>query len=546
MDIQESVQKTAENYGGYLVSVVKNLAGWWDGDKFPGSIGPTPEWEWVDYWTLRKRSLDLFRKNIYAKGIIRRLLWNEIHTGLVATPTPVASEIWRGLDEMEGAEKAVGAAERISSAFDLYASTPAVFDWGRKLTFGEFQELVRFESLVCGDGIIISRIDKNTNLPRWQWVNGNNIRSPDNYAPKDGSFIKHGVEFNRWGRKVAFHVMTEVNGERKFERIPVRAEKSGRLVSWMVYGSETLLDDVRGEPFLSDTIYMLKDIDRYRDAETRAAVINAVLAFVRKRGKDELPMAGRPSAIGARLKGGGAETAAQANAQAEDPDIGGIDMFRPGMWYDAPEGGSIESFNTQRPNTNFGNFEQIIISALAWSHGIPPEILMLKFGNNYSASRQADNEFRVYLSRRNQKNADDFCRNIYSQFLRCAALSGGLSLDGYVRAMAGGDWKTVAAWEKCAWNGLNRPAVDRYKEVLASQNALDNLLTTYDIESRRMCGLGIAQVVQTQKREKELFARAGLTPHADEDNNGYPAYGAASPRNPDNEDQESESEGEKK
>lgn len=124
MDIQESAAKTAEKYGEYLVSVIKD-AGYWNGDKFPGSIGATPEWEYVDYWTLRRRSLDLFRKNIYAKGIIRRLLWNEIHTGLVATPTPVAPEIWRGGDEMESAERGVEAAARISSAFDLYSSTPA-------------------------------------------------------------------------------------------------------------------------------------------------------------------------------------------------------------------------------------------------------------------------------------------------------------------------------------------------------------------------------------------------------------------------------------
>lgn len=536
-------QKTAENYGDYLVSLVSDFIGsdgLWNGDKFPGSIGFTPENEYVDYWTLRKRSLDLFRKNIYAKGIIRRLLWNEIHTGLVATPTPIATEIWRGMDEMKSAAKAVSAAGRIASAFDLYASTPSVFDWGKKRTFSEFQELVRFESLICGDGIIISRIDKDTNLPRWQWVNGNHIRTPFEFSLKDGNFIKHGVEFDKYGKKVAFHIKSEIDGKQVFERIPVRAKHSGRLISWMVYGSETLLDDVRGEPFLADTLYMLKDVDRYRDAETRAAVINAVLAFVRKRGKNEMPLAGRPGMASLRLKGEGGGPVAGVGAAVEDEEIGGIDMFKPGMWYDAPEGGSIESFNTQRPNTNFGTFESVIISALAWSHGLPPEILMLKFGNNYSASRQADNEFRVYLSRRNQKNADDFCKNIYSQWLRCAAINGDIELDGYIRALAMGDWKTCAAWEKCAWNGLNRPAVDRLKEVSASQKALDSLLTTYDIEARRMCGLGIAQVIQTQKRERELMAAAGLTPHEDEDNNGLPAYTRESEESESEESEESE------
>ena len=51
---------------------------------------------------------------------------------------------------------------------------------------------------------------------------------------------------------------------------------------------------------------------------------------------------------------------------------------------------------------------------------------MLKFGNNYSASRQANNEFEVYLSRQIKKNADAFCQNIYNAFITQAILQGQL------------------------------------------------------------------------------------------------------------------------
>ena len=52
----------------------------WNGSKFEGSFGPITDFTFVDYWTLRKRSLRLFKENLYAKGIIRRLLWNEIQS----------------------------------------------------------------------------------------------------------------------------------------------------------------------------------------------------------------------------------------------------------------------------------------------------------------------------------------------------------------------------------------------------------------------------------------------------------------------------------
>ena len=103
----------------------------WNGSKFEGSFGPITDFAFVDYWTLRKRSLRLFKENLYAKGIIRRLIWNEIHTGLVATPMPVGSVIWSKKSEDEQEKKATDYAENFSTEFDLYASTPAVFDWGK-------------------------------------------------------------------------------------------------------------------------------------------------------------------------------------------------------------------------------------------------------------------------------------------------------------------------------------------------------------------------------------------------------------------------------
>ena len=83
--------KSLDNYGVYLRTIAADS---WNGSKFEGSFGPLEDFAFVDYWTLRKRSLRLFRENIYAKGIIRRLIWNEIHTGLVASPVPESSIIW--------------------------------------------------------------------------------------------------------------------------------------------------------------------------------------------------------------------------------------------------------------------------------------------------------------------------------------------------------------------------------------------------------------------------------------------------------------------
>ena len=520
-------EKSVENYSKYLKRICMDaFRDYWDGSKFTGSLGPVSESTFVDYWTLRRRSMNLFKTNIYARGVIRRLVWNEINTGLVVTPTPKASVLFPKKEALEREDEAVEWGERIASQFELYASTPAVFDWGKKESFGSFQEKVRLESLICGDGIIISRIDKDTGFPRWQWVNGNHVRTPDREDLKDGHYIQHGVEFDKWGKRVAYYVQSEVNGNYSFERIPVRAERSGRLVSWMVYGSEHFVDDVRGEPFLSDSIYMLKDLDRTRDAEVRASLVNAMIPLFIEEAPQAIAIP-RPSAGAALAQPNHAIPQipqSQALPQGYDvmPPTNQIDIMNPGTMYKTPAGGKITSFQTNRPNVNYSTFEKSVIATLAWSHGLPPEILMLEFQGSYSASRQANNEFEVYLKRFTQRFSEAVTRQIYEGFFEQMVLTGSLSLPGYARAMMNGDWKVLEAWKSCTWTGLSRPSVDRQKEATASQTLLDNGLTTYDMESRRHSGLSFAQVMQTQKRERELMERMGFVPHTMENNNGEP------------------------
>ena len=61
---------------GYAPAVSSIL----DGDKFAGGFGTTNVYTHIDYWTLRERSGQLFRENLYAKGLVRRLITNEINT----------------------------------------------------------------------------------------------------------------------------------------------------------------------------------------------------------------------------------------------------------------------------------------------------------------------------------------------------------------------------------------------------------------------------------------------------------------------------------
>ncbi|MBQ9239461.1 MAG: phage portal protein [Treponema sp.] len=498
-------EKSIENYSLYIKDIFNSVADGlqidWNGDKFPGSFGVTKLFSFVDYWTLRQRSRQLFTENLYCKGIIRRILRNEIFTGLVPDAAPFATVTPANLPQDEREKIAVQYGEQMTELFNLYGSNYNIFDYRKELTFGEFQEQCRREAIICGDGIIVSRINQATGLPHWDWINGNYIRSPAGFKPRAGNYIKDGVELDPRGRHVAYHVQRIINGKTVSERVPVYGEKSGRQISWMVYGSERMIDEVRGEPLLSCMLYMLKELDRYRDAEARAAVINSLIAFIVER-PSTADISSDPLAGLARLN---TESGAQSNLADNEPaPKPEVSFENPGTAItSATAGEKITSYSTQRPNVNYKAFEDAILNAICWALEVPPEIVKLEFKGSYSASRQADNEFQVYLKYRNFKNAKDFCQIIYEEFIIQAVLNGLLDLPGFIQAVfVSQKWHERAAWLNCAWSGVSRPNVDRNKDVKASAQALRNHLTTYDIECRRISGLSFRQVLQRYVRER--------------------------------------------
>lgn len=447
-----------------------------DGEKFDGGFGITSIFD-VDYWTLRARSEQLFTENLYAKGLIRRLITNEINTGL--TPEAAPDEQIIGL-----AQGALNDwTEIVENRFGVWASTRTVCDWHQERTFGAIQRDARREALICGDVLVVVRQSQVTRMPSVQLISGNKVRTPpDN--PRQGHTIKHGVEFDTQGRVSAYWIMQD---DYSYKRMPAYGEKSKRRIAWLLYGTEKRIDEVRGQPLLGLVAQSLKEIDRYRDSAQRKAVVNSILAMFIKKTED------KPSSL--PITGGSARRSSQASTeqastQAEATRRYDIAKQTPGVVIEELQTGEEPvGFHSQGTDINFAQFEAAIVNAIAWANEMPPEILTLAFQNNYSASQAAINEFKIYLNKMWSEFGDNFCAPIFVEWLVSETLLGKTKSPGLLEA-----WRDPAkfdvfgAWTVVDWYGSIKPSTDMLKQAKGAKLLVSEGWSTNAQQSRMLTG----------------------------------------------------------
>jgi len=486
----------------------------WNGDKFPDSFGRTKDYIYIDYYTLRRRSMQLFKENSYAYGMIQRLITNEIYKGINLEANPIASII--GFSE----DKSIEWAENIEMRWNLWCKDNSICDYWQINNFAKIQMDLRQTALISGDCLVILRVNRKTGLPCIELIDGANVQTPFNAEPSPGNYIKHGIEFDSQKRHIAYWIYVD-NGKGiyGFERIPCWGEKSKRRIAWLVYGGTKTLDECRGTPILAMMLYMLKELDRGMDAETRAFVINAMLPMFMKR-TEKSP--------GAALFGQGAKKHGEIqngteththNYNITQQIVGGL----PGMVPDElPYGVEPVSFNTQRPNVNIGKFREIILETFAFVMEVPPEILRLIFQSNYSASRQANNELQIYIDKRSWLMGCDFLQNVYEEWVIANIINGKIQANGLLDAWYSGNWELYNAWLNAEWTGLSRPSVDGLKDAQTSKELLQIGISNFDIESRRNTGMRFRPNAQKLRAQKKYMENLGLISSVDENTSGEP------------------------
>ena len=486
---------------GSFVSPVNSAS--FDGDKFYGGFGATQVFT-ADYWTLRERSAQLFTENLYARGLVRRLVTNVINTGLTLEAMPDEAIIGVAPDSL------TDWTESTESRHALWAADPASCDYHRRRPFGEIQKDMYREALVEGDVLVVLHVDPRTGLPAVQLINGRLVSTP--MGVDAGLDIRHGVELDRHGRHVAFYV-TQADGTST--RIAATGAASGRHVAWLFYGTDKRADDVRGQPMLSLILQSMKELDRYRDAALRKAVTNSIVAMFIEKSEDKpgtLPISG-----GAVRKGSGVAT-----DNTGTPRRFNIAEQVPGMVIEELQQGERPvPHSTAGTDVNFGAFEASIVHAMAWANEVPPEILQLAFSSNYSASQAATNEFKLYLNMERTRIGAAVLQSVYVEWLTGSVLTGKVSAPGFLEARVDPSLRDVfASWTSADWSGAIKPSVDLLKQARGYGEMVDRGWLTDDRAARELTGTKFSKNIKRQKKANEMKADA-MAPLAEPEPGGF-------------------------
>lgn len=453
-------------------------------------------------YTLRQRCRDLFMNAPLGRAPINRVMINAVGTGLVLRPNPDREAL--GLtDDQAAAWKA-----KVVREWDLWAGTTSCDASGLN-TFAELQQVALLSWLQNGEAFaLLPYVDRPAEVypMKVRLIEADRICDPGQpyhsmgfgvaRVTVDGREVSmdRGIEIGDNGEVLAYHVAqrhpasiySSGNGSNKWERIEPVGQSGRRNILHLVVHERA--EQYHGVPFLAPVVEMLKQLDRYNEAELLAAVVAGMFTVFVKTNTPDNPLG---------------ETV--SSDEQVDPDNPNTYEMGPGAVIGLGENEAIETANPTRPNTAFEGFVRAILQSTGAALNVPYEVMINCYNTSYTAARAALLQAWVFFRMWRKWTVDDFAQPVYREWLTDAILMGRIEAPGYFD-----DPVIAAAWQRADWHGPSAGQVDPVKEVNAAKVRVAECFSTREKEAAEMTGTDFANNVQQRRREEESMV--GLIP----------------------------------
>jgi lambda family phage portal protein len=266
----------------------------------------------------------------------------------------------------------------------------------------------------------------------------------DDDNPRTGSFIRHGIEYNSYGRPMAYYfsALTAENydysyGGRNYIRVPA---------DQIIHGFETDFDgQKRGLPWMATGLFRMRQLMGMEDA----AIINA--------------------RVGASKMG---------FIEYEDGyggDNGGEDIeidVEAGEFQELPAGARLSKWEPQYPSGEFSPFVKHALRSFATGAGVNYNTLANDLeGVNFSSIRQGTLDEREGWKDRQEWLIEQLIQPIFDAWLPRALLSGRIKVRG--KALRA---EMIDKYSAVAWQGRRWTWIDPRADMDAAERSKNNLL----------------------------------------------------------------------
>lgn len=459
---QEPVR--ARDVQGVSLFTVSNF----DGEKNLGDIGPIKDYK-VDYAALSARGWQSYLDSEICQLAIRRFSRWVIGDGLKLQAQP--SDV---VLKMQGIPCKKNFSEQVEALWHLYAEDKAVDIKGIN-NLGQIAKIAFEAAKIGGNVLVILRVVQG--VLQVQLVDGANVVTPlvemsgygDNALyTATGNRVIDGVEIDAHGKPIAYHVCT---GVMKHERIVAR-DSSGRLVAWLLTGLRHRLSSTRAMPLYTAVLETVAKLERYKEATVGSAEEAAKVTFT---AEHQAYSTGENPLMAQLVKSYGAGRGAGSGDQPTDYNGNNLSSTVAATTgktlINLPIGASMKAVESKK-EVNFSGFYGPNVNIVFSVIGIPPDVAMMLYNSNFSASRAAlkDWEHTLYDERVQFKR--EFYMPIYEYWLDLQVLQNRIDAPGYLTALMKQDRYTLIAYRKCLFIGVNVPHIDPLKEVNAERAKL--------------------------------------------------------------------------
>lgn len=375
---------------------------------------------------------------------------------------------------------------RAEAEFALFAESHEC-DLRRTLSFADQQELAFRSVLERGDHFV-AQVALRTARGQWpfrfalQHIEADRVCNPN--RSRDTDTLIAGVEKDPSGAPLRYHVAAIHPGalsraagrNQSWSILPAFGATTGRRVTHHLF--RTLRDgQTRGVPDLAPVLSVLKQMDRYVDAEVdRAAQSALFLAFVTTQSGQGFEQFGLDQR---------ADYYRQKRVALDHSSV--VGLF---------PGDDVRFADPKAPNAAadafLGTFARLVGAALE----IPQEVLMRHFSSSYSAARGALLMAYQFMLGRRAWLARVLCQPCYEAVMWDAVTAGRLSAPGFTT-----DPYRRQAWLGSEWIGDAPPILDESKAVAAARDRIEIGISTKKRETASLTGQDYDHV--RRQREKE-------------------------------------------